>query len=144
MASATESQGGVTSSVRASEKSVVICGWVNGDPSTGGCGNCEILPSGDTRRLSFSRPIFEDDSAFSKSESRSSDTRFFRFWYKVKSPINQVNMQEALQGIVRFMSQRIIVFFVSYESADKSGARAVELSETLLVTPPICGTDSLP
>ena len=37
-------------------KSVVMCGWVSGAPSSAGCGVRASMPSGRTRRLSFSSP----------------------------------------------------------------------------------------
>src|SRR5580698_1572777 len=49
--------GGVTSSMSASEKSVVMFSLVSGAPSARGCGACEISPAGVTRRDSFSTPF---------------------------------------------------------------------------------------
>src|SRR5437762_13916494 len=37
-------------------KSVVMCGWLSADPNAAGCGVSANLPSGLTRRLSFSIP----------------------------------------------------------------------------------------
>jgi len=37
-------------------KSVVMCGCVSADPSCRGCGLVASVPSGRTRRLSFSMP----------------------------------------------------------------------------------------
>ena len=51
------SPGGVISSGRASEKSVVMCGCVKAEPKDDGCGRLLTEPSGDTRRASFSSPI---------------------------------------------------------------------------------------
>src|SRR5438874_234769 len=46
----------VMSSSCDSEKSVVMCGCVSAEPSACGCGVCASVPSGRTRRLSFSMP----------------------------------------------------------------------------------------
>jgi hypothetical protein len=40
----------------ASEKSVVMLGWVKAEPRPTGCGVCASLPLASTRRLSFSSP----------------------------------------------------------------------------------------
>ena len=56
-ASREEAQGGVTISSRASEKSVVIAGWVSAAPSASGWFSREIAPFGRTRSDSFSRPM---------------------------------------------------------------------------------------
>ena len=50
-------KGGVISSIKASEKSVVIYGCFNADPKPSGWGNCEIRPDCVTLRLSFSKPL---------------------------------------------------------------------------------------
>ena len=49
--------GGVTSSISDSEKSVVMCSLVSGAPSAAGCGVCDDLAAGDTRSDSFSTPL---------------------------------------------------------------------------------------
>src|SRR5450631_962416 len=49
--------GGVTSSISDSEKSVVMLSLVSGAPRAEGCGDWTIAPSGDTRRDSFSTPL---------------------------------------------------------------------------------------
>ena len=46
------------SSSCASLKSVVTFGWASADPSRTGCGDVASVPSGRTRRLSFSIPRF--------------------------------------------------------------------------------------
>src|SRR6201999_1555611 len=50
-------KGGVTNSMSASEKSVVMCSLVNGAPSASGWRVCAIMPSGETRSDSFSTPL---------------------------------------------------------------------------------------
>src|SRR5277367_480775 len=49
--------GGVTSSIKDSEKSVVIFSFVSGAPSACGWRVCVISPLGRTRRDSFSTPL---------------------------------------------------------------------------------------
>src|ERR1700733_9913462 len=49
--------GGVTNSIKASEKSVVMCSLVNGAPRASGWRVSAIAPSGDTRSDSFSTPL---------------------------------------------------------------------------------------
>ena len=55
-ASSTERQAGVMNSNNDSEKSVVMLGCFNAEPSATGWGVCASLPSGVTRKLSFSMP----------------------------------------------------------------------------------------
>src|ERR1700692_4087021 len=49
--------GGVTSSISDSEKSVVMFSLVRGAPRTPGCGVCTMSPAGETRNDSFSTPL---------------------------------------------------------------------------------------
>src|SRR5208337_2084339 len=49
--------GGVTSSISDSEKSVVMCSLVSGAPNAKGCRVWTISPDGETRRDSFSTPL---------------------------------------------------------------------------------------
>src|ERR1700675_3273468 len=49
--------GGVTSSISDSEKSVVICSLVRGAPNACGWRVCAMTPSGETRKDSFSTPL---------------------------------------------------------------------------------------
>src|SRR6202522_2177630 len=50
-------KGGVTSSIRDSEKSVVMCSLVSGAPRAGGWRVCAMSPEGETRSDSFSTPL---------------------------------------------------------------------------------------
>ena len=47
---------GVTNSSSASEKSVVMLGWVSAEPKALGCAHCESSPAGVVRKPSFSIP----------------------------------------------------------------------------------------
>src|SRR5580658_3149901 len=49
--------GGVTSSISDSEKSVVMFSLVSGAPSACGCRVCTMSPAGETRNDSFSAPL---------------------------------------------------------------------------------------
>src|ERR1700691_4001401 len=49
--------GGVTSSMSDSEKSVVMCSLVSGAPRASGCRVCTMSPPGETRSDSFSTPL---------------------------------------------------------------------------------------
>src|ERR1700731_3728805 len=49
--------GGVTSSISDSEKSVVIFSLVRGAPRAAGCRVCTMSPAGETRNDSFSTPL---------------------------------------------------------------------------------------
>ncbi len=59
-------EGRVTSSISDSEKSVVMCSFVNGAPSTAGCRVCTMSPRGrDAQRLFFHAfAAAAQDSAF--------------------------------------------------------------------------------
>src|ERR1700676_4138920 len=49
--------GGVTSSISDSEKSVVMFSLVSGAPRAAGCRVCTMSPAGETRKDSFSTPL---------------------------------------------------------------------------------------
>ena len=71
-----DAEGAVMNSSSASEKSVVIFGWVSADPSTLGCGVLARWPLASTLRLSFSMPraMPVNRSAFAGLLNRSSFT----------------------------------------------------------------------
>src|SRR5271156_3841452 len=66
--------GGVTSSISASEKSVVMFSFVSGAPRAAGCRVWEILPAGVARSDSFSTPLRPPRSTARSPELTSPET----------------------------------------------------------------------
>src|SRR5277367_4411546 len=68
-------KGGVTSSIRDSEKSVVMFSFVSGAPRLEGCRDCTMSPAGETRSDSFSAPLRPPRSTPRSPELMSPATR---------------------------------------------------------------------
>src|SRR5258708_30982507 len=77
-------------------KSVVMCGWVSAEPSASGCAVIASLPSGRTRRLSFSMPRRMPFSVVGeRARSRS--------WILFKRECLSVRAPKVTEGLFRFV-----------------------------------------